>query len=316
MKNIFSILICLLLFVSLEAQQDPQYTQFMFNKLSFNPAYAGSAKGTCITGLYRNQWVNFDGHPITQVLSLHTLLKNERVGLGIAMVRDRIGPSTSVNVQLNYAYRFQLGTGEMALGLMGNIRDYKLDFSKETLNDNFDLLVDSPERNKTLINAGAGVYYENQSFYAGLSIPRLIKNDISLLPEGVESSMVQAKEETHAFLMAGAILPIAEKISFKPAGLLKYAVDAPFSLDLHAGLIFYEMVHTGVTYRTGQSSLTSLGESIDLVMQIYLNDSFVVGGAFDFTLSELADYNSGSFEILLQYCHRRARNKVTNPRFF
>lgn len=316
MKNIFSILICLFLFASLKAQQDPQYTQFMFNKLAFNPAYAGSTNGTCITGLYRNQWVNYDGHPVTQVLSLHTRLKNDRVGLGIAMVRDRIGPSSSVNVQLHYAYRFQLGAGEMALGLMGNIRDYKLDFSRETLNQNFDLLIDSPERNKTLFNAGIGAYYEQQNFYAGLSVPRLIKNDISLLPDGVESNMVQAREETHAFLMAGAILPITEKIKFKPAALLKYAVDSPFSLDIHAGLIFHDLVHTGLTYRTGQSSLQDLGESIDLVMQIYLNDSFVVGGAFDFTLSELADYNAGSFEILLKYCHQRARDKVTNPRFF
>ena len=316
MKNILSILICLFLFASLKAQQDPQYTQFMFNKLSFNPAYAGSVNGTCITGLYRNQWVSFEGNPITQVLSLHTRLKNDRVGLGIAMVRDKIGPSTSVNVQLNYAYRFQLGEGDLALGLMGNIRDYKLDFSKETLNDNFDLLVDAPERNKTLFNAGIGAYYEQQNFYAGLSVPRLIKNDISLLPDGVPSNMEQSQEETHGFLMAGAILPIAENIKFKPAGLLKYAVNSPFSLDIHAGFIFYDMFHTGLTYRTGQSSFTDLGESIDLVMQIYLNDSFVVGGAFDFTLSELQDYNSGSFEILLQYCHQRARDKVTNPRFF
>lgn len=316
MKNIFSILICLFLFVSLEAQQNAQYTQFMFNKLAFNPAYAGSAKGTCITGLYRNQWVSFDGHPITQVLSLHTSLKNDRVGLGIAMVRDRIGPSTSVNVQLNYAYRFELGPGELALGLMGNIRDYRLDFSNETLNDNFDLLVDSPDRNRTLINAGVGAYYEAQSFYVGLSVPRLIRNDISLLPEGVESNMFQAREETHAFLMAGAVLPIANNVKFKPAGLFKYAVDAPFSLDLHAGLIFFDMLHTGVTYRTGQSSIQGVGESIDLLLQIYLTDELAIGGAFDFTLSELADHTAGSFEILVQYCHQRARDKVTNPRFF
>ena len=298
------------------SQQDPHYTQFMFNKLAFNPAYAGSAKGTCLIGLYRNQWVGFEGHPITQVIGLHTSLKDDRVGLGLNMVRDRIGPTTSINIQGSYAYRIPLGTGDLAFGLMARIHDYKLDFSDAQVNEAFDLLIESPDANRALINAGAGVYYENERFYAGISVPRLIKNDISLLPDDVDSGTNTAVEETHAYLMAGALFPLSEKVQLKPAALLKYARNTPLNFDLHAGLLLNELVYTGLTYRLGEESIQNMGESIDVVLQLYLNDFFTLGGAFDFTLSELADFQSGSFEILLQYCFIRDREKVTNPRFF
>lgn len=298
------------------AQQDPHYTQFMFNKLAFNPAYAGSAKGTCLTGLYRNQWVGFEGHPITQVLGIHTSLKDDRVGIGLNMVRDRIGPSTSLNIQMSYAYRINVGAGDLAFGLMGRVHDYKLDFSKANVNESFDLLIDSPDSNRALINAGAGLYYETEKFYAGLSVPRLIKNDISLLPNDIQTDSPSAVAETHAYLMAGALLPLSEKIQLKPATLIKYASNSPLNFDIHAGLLFDELVYAGLTYRLGESSIKNMGESLDFVLQLHLNEQFTMGGAFDFTLSELADFQSGSFEILLQYCFMKDREKVTNPRFF
>ena len=301
---------------NLNAQQDAHYTQFMFNKLAFNPAYAGSAKGICLTGLYRNQWIEFEGHPVTQVLSMHTSLKDDRVGLGAAFVRDRLGPSTSVKVQLNYAYRIPFKKGDLAIGLMGTIRNYKLDFSKEAFNDMNDLLVDAPEGNQVKVNVGAGAYYENKKFYAGLSIPHLIKNDISLLPKEFSTTIIESKEETHAFLMAGFLLRLTDKIKLKPAGLLKYYQYAPLDFDIHAGVLFDQKILAGLTYRLGGTSIDNIGESLDLIVQLYLNDELAIGGAYDFTLSELQEYNSGSFEILLQYCKIRDRERITNPRFF
>lgn len=316
MKNIIFCLLVFALFGNLNAQQDAQYTQFMFNKLALNPAYAGSAKGTCLTGLYRNQWVEFEGHPVTQVLSMHTSLRDDRVGIGATFIRDRIGPSTSTKVNLNYAYRIPFENGDLAIGLMGTIRNYKLDFSDVPLNDNNDLLIDAPQGNQVNVNAGAGVYYENKKFYAGLSIPHLIKNDISLLPKDFAADVIESKEETHAFLMAGAILPLTEKIALKPAGLIKYSRFSPVDFDLHVGVLFDRKILAGLTYRLGGSSIDNVGESLDLVLQIYLNNELTLGGAYDFTLSELRDYNSGSFEILLQYCKRKDRERFTNPRFF
>ncbi len=319
-KNMNKIILFLLSFIiictTLRAQQDPHYTQFMFNKLAFNPAYAGSANGTCLTGLYRNQWVGFEGHPITQVLSAHTALRDDRVGLGLSMVRDRIGPSTSINIQMSYAYRIKINKGNLAFGLMGRFHDYKLDFSDSDTNDSFDLLLDAADTNRALINAGAGVYYENDYFYAGFSVPRLIKNDISLLPNDAGNISSTGTEESHAFLMLGALIPLSEKIKFKPAGILKYANNAPLNFDIHAGLLFNNLIHAGVSYRLGETSISNMGESLDFVLQLYLNEYFTLGGAFDFTLSELADFQTGSFEILMKYCHQKEREKVTNPRFF
>lgn len=316
MKNIFISLLVLACISSLHAQQDAQYTQFMFNKLAINPAYAGSAKGTCLTGLYRNQWVEFEGHPVTQVVSMHTSLRDDRVGIGAAFIRDRIGPSTSVRVNLNYAYRIPLEKGDLAIGLMGTIRNYKLDFSDVPLNHSNDFLIDAPERSQVKVNAGAGVYYENEKFYAGVSVPHLIKNDISLLPNSFTTDVIESREETHGFIMAGGLIKLADKIALKPAGLLKYSANAPIDFDLHAGILFERKILAGLTYRLGGATVDNVGESLDLILQIYLNNELTLGGAYDFTLSELRDYNSGSFEILLQYCKRRNRDRFTNPRFF
>ena len=302
--------------LQLNAQQDPQYTQFMFNKLAFNPGYAGSSKGACFTALHRSQWLGLEGAPTTQVFSVHTPLSGKRVGLGLAIVHDNIGPTDSWSASLSYAYRIPIESGTLGLGLQGTLRRYEVDFINERLTHPNDNLVQATETSNIISNVGFGLYYEQDNFYFGVSVPHLIRNDISLLTSNFATNNVQSVEEIHAYLMAGIVIPIAEQVKLKPAGLVKYSDKAPVDFDLNFSLLFMDKFLVGATYRFGGSSLQGNGESIDLVAQFIANGNIRIGAAFDFTLSELSNYSNGSFEIMAQYCLGDYSEKVANPRFF
>ncbi len=314
MRQYIFIFISILMAVQLQAQQDEQYTQFFFNKLALNPAYAGSDEGACLTALYRNQWIGLEGAPTTQAFSFHTGILDGRVGLGLSVVHDNIGPTDSWRANLAYAYRIRLETGTLGIGLQGSLRRYQVDFMAETTTHPGDNLIQSAEPTTTLANIGAGVYYESDKFYVGLSIPHFIKSDISLLPSTFTTTNITSREELHLYGMAGLILPISNDVKFKPAVLYKYVQNAPVDFDINASLLFMDRFLFGLTYRTG-GSLDSTGESLDLVAQYNVTQAFRIGAAYDFTLSELSNYNNGSFEIMAQYCIGR-KEQVTNPRFF
>jgi len=301
MKNIFTILALFVWTISATAQQDAQYTQFMFNKIVFNPAYAGSHKAPCLSGIYRTQWVNLEGAPVSQNLNFHMPIFNNRVGIGLSIHHDRIGPTNTWNYAMQYAYRVKVGGGDLSFGVQGQIRDYQVDWQDVTAIHSGDALYGFREDTKLIPNFGFGVYYGHENFYAGVSIPRLLNNDLTFQYDGNIQNSDFSSESRHFFGMAGLILPLSDAIKLKPAALIKYASNTPLDIDLHGGVIFYDKVNVGATYRIGGFQ-GNAGESIDFVLQMIFTERLKVGIAYDYTLSDIRSYQSGSYELMVEYC--------------
>ena len=316
MKKIISIAIFSCLLLTGYAQQEQQYTQFMFNKLAINPAYAGSNEASCLTGIYRNQWMGINGAPKTMMLSYNMPLMNQRVGVGASLIRNTIGITTRTTLEGNYAYRFRMSRGVLAAGINASIRRMSNDYGdpdlKATQPIGTDGTIPVGEQSKIVPNFGVGLYYHTEDFYIGLSAPRILSNNIDF--DNV--SLVEDKEVSHLFLMTGFVVELSDKVDLKPQALLKYAKNTPFDAELNLMAIFNDKYSAGLTYRLGGST-TSAGESIDIVAAAQLTDNFLFGLSYDITLSELKDYNSGSIEAVLRYCFGASEGEeIINPRFF
>ena len=315
MRIILICFVCVLLGFNMQAQQEAQFTQFMFNKLSFNPAYAGSAEYASLSALHRSQWVGLEGAPTSQVLNFHTALKNKRVGLGMTVLHDQIGPSTSWSYQLKYSYGFPLANGRLAIGLQGSLRNYRVNWGMTKAIQEGDAILATEPTNRMLPNFGMGLYFQNQRFYVGASLPNMLSGDISFY-DGTENSTDYSQEQQHFYLMGGLILPVGQTTKFKPAVLVKYTKHAPISIDLNASFIFFEKFWVGGTYRMGGDQFTNLGESLDAIVQYQVTQNIRAGIAYDFTLSKMRDYNSGTYEVVLDYYFINKDAVMTNPRFF
>ncbi|MDO6600683.1 type IX secretion system membrane protein PorP/SprF [Tenacibaculum sp. 1_MG-2023] len=297
-----SILILLLISVEGFSQQDPQFTQYMYNTMSVNPAYAGSSGHTTITALGRTQWVGFDGAPDTQTLSYDTPLGYSGVGLGINLVNDKLGPSHETYLDANISYTIRTGNeGNLALGLKIGGRLLNVDWSRGTFQ--------SPEprfntniNNKFLPTLGAGAYYHKPKWYVGLAVPNFIRTDH--YDDNIESVAV---ERLHFFLITGYVFDLNESIKFKPAALLKGVQGAPLSLDISANFLFNEKFRAGLAWRWG--------DSISALLGFQVSDGLNIGYAYDLTTSNYSNYNSGTHEVMLRYEIFR-EGPVKSPRFF
>jgi len=306
----FAVLVCF-------GQQEQQYTQFMYNKLAINPGYAGSYDGPCLTGIYRNQWMGLDGAPQTIALSFDMPLLNKRVGVGLNMVSNKIGISNRVTIDGTYTYRLPLGRGTLGIGVQGSVRYINMDYGDSRLiategvvNDNS---IPVGEQSKYVPNFGAGVYYHTNKFYFGISVPRFLKNNVDFN----DTDNVLGREVDHIYAMAGILLPVSKSIKLQPQVLLKYASNTPFDIDVNLNAIIKEKYTVGVTYRAGGSTSTGIGESLDLLVSAYITNNFMFGLSYDFTLSDLKAYNSGSIEAVLRYCFNKPEGEdIINPRFF
>lgn len=316
MKKIGTILVFTFIALTTFAQQEQQYTQFVYNKLSLNPGYAGSHDAPCLTGFYRNQWIGLEGSPTTMGLSFDMPLLNKRVGVGMNLVRNTIGITDRWTIDGVYSYRIPLGRGTMSLGVQGSVRYFGNDYGDSRLLSTLPMGQDGSipvgEQNKYLPNFGAGVYYSSDKFYFGVSAPRVLLNNIDFNSAGV----VQGKEAIHLYGMVGVIFNLSESVKFQPQLLMKYADNSPFDLDLNASLIFNNKYTAGLTYRAGGGK-TGFGESIDLMLSAHLTPHVLLGVSYDITLSELKEYNSGSLEVVLRYCFGNSEGEdIINPRFF
>lgn len=290
------------------AQQDAQYTQFMFNKLYFNPAYAGSKKALCISAIYRNQWIGMDGAPQTTTLNVHAPVWKRRMGLGMSITNDRIGLTDRWNIDLSYAYRIQFKDESfLSLGLRGTISYMTIRWDNAKLTQSADQSVPAAVSSKVLPNFGAGAYYKSRNWYVGFSMPRLFRNRIDF--NNNANSSIEPELQQHYYLMGGASFQIAKNIQIQPNVLLKYIPNTPFDADLNLSFVFFEKVLIGVTYR--------VGDSIDGLIQWKIVPQFTISAAYDFTLTPLQQDNAGSIEVMLEYCFYGMNGKrLHNPRFF
>lgn len=317
MKIIKKILVfsCLFCGIGLSAQQEAQYTQFMFNKLAFNPAYAGSADYACFSLLHRSQWVELEGAPVSQVLNFHTPLKNDRVGLGMTIMRDQLGPSNSWSYQLKYSYGIPIAKGKLAIGLQGAMRGYRVNWNDTNIIQAGDRLLQDEPVNKILPNFGIGLYYQTQKFFLGASLPNMLKGDLSFY-KGENYNTDFSQETPHYYFMGGLILEKRNSLKFKPSILVKYTPHAPVSIDLNAMVILYNKIWLGTTYRMGGDKDAGIGESLDVIFQYQISNTLRAGVSYDFSLSKIRDYNSGTYEVMIDYCLRKNNQILTNPRFF
>jgi type IX secretion system PorP/SprF family membrane protein len=313
---VYIALFCAMTF-RVSAQQDAQYTQFMHHKLTYNPAYAGNSEGASVTALYRSQWISLEGAPSSQLLSANIPLVNNRVGVGVNLVRNSIGISDSYTADGIYAYRTPLGRGTLAIGVQASVRKLLMNFSDPrviaTNGVAGDQAIPGGLQSKFFPNFGMGVYYSTSRYYFGLSVPRLLKNNLNYN----NGQTIIDREVQHIYAMAGTVFKVAPDVHLQPQFLLKYAQGAPFDADFNLNAIFFERYTAGLSYRLGGSKSNGIGESVDLLVSAQLSNKLFFGLGYDVTLTGLGRYNSGSAEAIFRYAFSVPEgDDYINPRFF
>lgn len=287
------------------AQQDSQYSQYMYNPMNVNPAYAGSRDVLSIFGLHRTQWVGLDGAPTTNVFSIHSPLKNERLGLGLSFVNDKIGPSSENLISIDFAYRIPFEEKSvLSFGLKGTANLLDVDYTKLDIYNPTDPKFQNNIDNKFSPNIGAGIYWYSNKYYMGLSVPNFLETK----HYKDNNSAALAKERMHYYFMTGYVFDLSETVKFKPAFLSKFISGAPLQLDLTANFMFHEKFILGGAYRWDAAGSILAGFQV--------SKKILIGYSYDMETTKLANYNSGSHEFFIRYEFFKSSLKVINPRFF
>ncbi|MFH6969831.1 type IX secretion system membrane protein PorP/SprF [Flavobacterium sp. FlaQc-28] len=287
------------------AQQDAQFTQYMYNTISINPAYAGSRGALSVFGLYRTQWVGLDGAPETSSFSVNSPISNSNLGIGVSLVNDKIGPTNENNFSTDLSYSIQTSANfKLSFGIKGTVNLFNLDINKLNIEDQGDPQFQDL-RNKISPNVGAGVYWHSDKAYVGLSVPNFIEtnryddNDVAIY-----------KDRINYYLMGGYVFDLDkyQYIKFKPAVLVKMVEGAPLQVDLSANFMFNDKFVVGAAYRWSAAVSAMAGFQV--------SDGLYIGYAYDHETTKLQNYNSGSHEIFLRYEFFKNYGKITTPRFF
>lgn len=309
MKKIMVLITAVASFGSGMAQQDAQYTQYMYNTLAINPAYAGSRGVFNIGALYRSQWVGLDGAPTTQTLNLNTPV-SERVGMGLSVVNDEIGNGTNQDTYFDAVVSYTIPTsykGRMSFGIKAGGHMLNIDFTK-LQNYDASIPVSTPNIDQKFSpNFGAGVYYHNDHFYLGLSVPNFLETEHFDNSGGVS---YLAQERMNWYLITGHVFELAYNLKFKPALLLKAVNGAPLQADVSANFLLNNNFSFGVAYRWDAAWSALFG--------LQMTDRIMLGLAYDRETTELGNtaFNDGSFEVFLRYEFRNRNHRILTPRFF
>ena len=308
MKKIIIIFIVLISTIETRAQQDSQFTNYMYNTVNINPAYAGTREVMSIFGLHRSQWVGLNGAPVTNTFALHTPIKNSQFGLGISFINDKIGPQNENNIQADVSY--SIPTSEkftLSFGLKASANLLNIDWSKLNIYNSPDYLSQYNIENKFSPNIGAGAYLHSDKTYFGFSIPNFLETKHFDEGDNLSNSSV-ASERMHMFLIAGHVFDVHPNIKFKPAVLSKVVTGAPLQVDVSANFLFNEKFTAGLAYRWDAAFSALLGFQV--------SDGWFIGYAYDMEVTKLANYNSGSHEFFLRYELFKNYDKVISTRFF
>jgi type IX secretion system PorP/SprF family membrane protein len=310
----YSIAILLVMLVGFSsssfAQQDPQYTQYMYNTQVVNPAYAGSRGSIDFAVLYRSQWVGLDGAPKTGTFTVNSPIgAAETMGLGLSIVSEEIGPARESNVNVDYSYTINTSDNyKLAFGLKAGFDILDVDFTKLNIFDGGDVFETNID-NKLQPQIGAGVYYYSDKFYAGLSVPNFLNSkhfDESEI--GSTSAQTIAAERLHYFFITGYVFDVSESVKFKPTVLTKLVSGSPLQIDLSANFLINEKFTLGAAYRWSAALSAMVG--------FQATDGLFVGLGYDRETTDLSKYNDGSYEIILRYEIFRKPERILTPRFF
>ncbi|MFV0593762.1 MAG: type IX secretion system membrane protein PorP/SprF [Draconibacterium sp.] len=306
-KNSFGFIVVLLMFISLRgySQQDPMYTQYNFNTQSINPAYAGSWETLGFLVLGRHQWGGWEGAPETYNFSVQSLLKNEKVGLGLNIISDKIGKENRLSLFGDYSYGFKVSRkSQLRMGLKFGVTNYRNILSDYVqYPGEYDPELDGEIDVRYMPNFGVGALLYSDRYYIGFSIPKIIQNDF----ENNYGNFTVESEMRHFFLNAGYVFDLSEHVRFKPTFLTKAAIGAPVEFDFTANFLLGDKVWLGAMYRTGAS--------YGFIAQWIFNQKLRIGYAVDFSLTEMRGHQNGSHEVMVSY-EIGFRKKWTTPRMF
>ena len=305
MKKLILLFFPVLIAQQISAQQDPQYTQYMYNMNIINPAYAGISEGLSVGALYRSQWVGLDGGPETFTFNIHSPV-GKQLALGLSVISDKIGPVEETNAYVDASYTIPLGMEtRLAFGVKGGFtfHDIAIAESQITLVDLSDPFF-ANAINETTPNIGAGVYfYKPNKYYISISVPNIL-NGVHLDANGTKIG----SESEHLFTAAGYVFDLSENFKLKPHALLKYAFDAPISYDLNANLFMYDLVEFGVGYR--------LDDSFSTMINFQVTKDLRIGYAYDAINSGLDIVTNSSHEVFINYDFNFSSKVSRSPRYF
>jgi len=285
------------------AQQDAQYTQYMYNTINVNPAYAGSRGVLSVFGLHRTQWVGLDGTPTTNTFSINAPFNNSNLGVGLSFVNDKIGPTVENTISADLSYTIKTSESyKLSFGIKTTANLFNLDINKLKVQNQSDPLLQNLN-NTFSPNIGAGVYFHSDKFYVGVSLPNFFEtkryddNDIAVY-----------KEHLNLYLIGGYIFDLSSNLKFKPAFLSKVVEGAPLQLDLSGNFLINEKFVLGAAWRWSAAVSAMAGFQV--------SEGLYIGYGYDLESTKLDNYNSGSHEIFLRFELFKRQDRIVSPRFF
>lgn len=306
MKKLYFIAILALAINELRAQQDPQYTQYMYNMSVINPAYAGSKEAVSGGLLYRAQWVGIDGAPTTGTFFLHSPV-GRNVGLGLSVISDKIGPVDETNFYGDFSYTLNLGgESKLAFGLKAGATMHKIDFNtiyptlpQPSASDPFS----ASNPNSTFLNVGTGIFYYTNKYYIALSVPNMLKSKYLDF-----NGRKYGSDVIHYFLTGGYVFDLNPNLKFKPFAMIKSSLNAPTSFDISTNFLFYNKLELGATYR--------YQDSFGALVNFAITPSLRVGYAYDHVTSDIKVVAPASHEVILLFDLNFSKKVSQSPRYF
>ena len=298
------IIITSLLLVSLVSfsQQDSQYTQYMYNTININPAYAGSRGVLSVFGLHRSQWVGLDGAPVTNAITINSPIENTNLGVGLSFVNDRLGPTDQNNISADVSHTIKTSeTYKLSFGVKGSIDLFSFDASKLNIYTADNTL--QTYNNKFSPNIGAGIYFHSDKSYLGFSIPNFFETK-----RYSDSDYAVYKEKMNYYLIGGYVFDLNPNLKFKPAFMGKMVEGAPLQVDVSANFLFNDKFVLGAAWRWSAAA--------SLMAGFQINEGLYIGYGYDLDTTKLAHYNSGSHEIFLRFELFNRQKRIISPRFF
>lgn len=285
------------------AQQDAQYTQYMYNTINVNPAYAGSRGVMSIFGLHRTQWVGLSGAPVTNAFSINSPIENSNLGVGLSFVNDRIGPTTENTISADLSYTIQTSEiYKLSFGVKGTANLFNLDVTKLNPQDANDPSLQNLD-NDFSPNVGAGVYFHSDKLYLGASVPNFFETK-----RYSDNSIAVTKERMNFYLIGGYVFDLTYNLKFKPAFLTKAVEGAPLQVDVSGNFLFNDKFVLGAAWRWDAA--------VSFMAGFQVTDGLYIGYGYDLETTELRRYNSGSHEVFLRFELFKRNNRIVSPRFF
>lgn len=307
MKKLLVLQLILILTMLSYAQQDPLFSQYIYNKVIVNPAFAGGDEALNISLIKRAQWVGIKGAPSTTILSVHSPTKGRRVGLGAYLSRDRIGPTINNNFMTTYSYRILREDSFFAFGIQGGLGYLEFDYNAIKTQD-FDFVFSPNDIRRVLPDLNLGMYYQNKDFFVGISSNHLFENDYGFLTDDEKTTFTRLSR--HFYVMAGNQWEIVEGIKFRPSALVKLVRNNNTQIDVNASILFKKDFWIGVSYRTPKVASFS--------MELKVAPKIKIGYAADFSLNQLQTQNFGSHEIRVEFMlpRKQKQEEVTPEEYY